>query len=829
MHLKKILLFSIFTFIFFSFSFAQFPGGGGKSSITGKVEGVLIDSLTQEPIGFASVVLIKPKSKKQVDGVITDEKGKFKFSNVKLGNFSLNISFIGYTTKEVGPFKLSPDKPDVDLKSVILRPESVALTEVTVEGKRAVIENKVDRIIYNAEEDVTNAGGNATDVLSKVPMVSVDMDGQVSLRGSQGVRILINGKPSGMFSDNVGDALKTIPADEIKKVEVITSPGAKYDGEGSAGIINIITKKKNAEGISGSVNLSGGTRQNSGVVSLNVAKGRFGFNTSASTYYSVPTDSELTIYRRNNLENAQISEFNQNGITEFARLGFYGKAGAFYDFNAYNSINTSFSGRGFNNNSDGLTTSSLVMPSLTSNYTTHLINDGLYSGFDWSTDYVKKFKEQEGRELTFAFQLSNNTNNRDYEKDLTYTNTTSINEKERSDNNGLNLEYTLQTDYTHPIKEDVKLEVGAKGVLRKIDSDFIFEDFMPDLNEYVINDFRTNIFNYNQDVYAGYVSMNYKIGGLNFVTGLRYENTQIEGSYDDGSSPFTNSYDNILPSVVISKQFKNFQTVKISYNRRIQRPSLFYINPYAANTDPFNIQTGNPQLGPEITDQIDLGYNLFVKGVVVNASLYYKYTSDMIERFVEINEQISTTRFQNLGTKNTYGFNVFSSGTIKSFWTLRGNLNVNYFDIQSNIEGVDQSNNGIAYRAFVSSSFKFKKGWKAEVFGFWNSPRFTLQGQTPSFSMLRLGVNKELFGGKGSIGVNAVEPFSRIKNFESELSGEDFYTTSNFALPFQSFGINFSYRFGKLKFKERRSAIKNNDAKQGDGNGGGGGGGMGGQ
>ena len=244
---------------------AQRPAWAGKSSgpsITGKISGVLIDSVSQEPVEFATVVLINSKFGKEIDGTLTDEKGAFKLPDVKLGVYDLKFSFLGYQTNTIKGITLTPKKPDNKLGNVSFVGEGINLQEVEVVGEAAEIENRIDKMVYNAEKDITNIGGDASEVLARVPMLAVDLDGRVSLRGSTNIQILINGKPSSMFSSDPGEALKAIPSDQIKTVEVITVPTAKYDGEGTGGIVNIITKKSSVQGVTGSINSTIGNRSN---------------------------------------------------------------------------------------------------------------------------------------------------------------------------------------------------------------------------------------------------------------------------------------------------------------------------------------------------------------------------------------------------------------------------------------------------------------------------------------------------------------------------------------------------------------------------------------
>ena len=370
------------TFLVFSISLnAQFGGFGGNSGpkIKGKISGTVIDTSTNLPVGFATISLRKAGRTKIINGTLSEDNGTFSFTDINPGEYDLEISFIGYKEKIIASVETTKKKPDKNIGSVFLFPTDYLLDEVEVTAKRALIENKVDKIVFNAEDDSSIAGGDATEVLRKVPLLSVDLDGNVSLRGSQNVRILINGKPSGMFSTNVADALKMFPADQIKKVEVISSPGAKYDGEGSAGIINIITKKENIEGIAGTINSSVGNRQSNANISLNIGKGRFGFTTNGAVFYSHPVDARNSF---TNTSDAGEVLYSIDGMTNTSRLGFNGSASAFYDFNAYNSINTSITFRGFG--FDQESTSAGALGALLFDRTS--TGDNLFSGYDWNFD-----------------------------------------------------------------------------------------------------------------------------------------------------------------------------------------------------------------------------------------------------------------------------------------------------------------------------------------------------------------------------------------------------------------------------------------------------------
>ena len=813
--------------LFVSIASAQ-QGNWGKQkgpSITGRITGQLLDSLTSQPIEFASVVLVNSKSEKEADGLITDDRGGFKFSEVKIGVYNVHITFLGYETKVVKGIELTAVNPDYSLDNVILTPTSTMLETITVTGEAALIENRIDRIVFNNDKDPTGNIGDATDVLRKVPLLSVDLDGNVSLRGSSNLRILINGKPSGMFSNNVADALKMFPADQIKSVEVITVPTAKYDGEGSAGIINLITKKKNIEGFSGSVNSTVGIRNNTTSLNLNMAKGRFGLSGGGHAVWSPPRDAFWDFDREDVLSNGEIRTLQQDAVNSSERIGFHGKFGAYYDINAYNSINSNIAFNGVTFDRDGTTNSRLndplaMLEEITDRKTS---SNTLTNGYDWNTDYIRKYPDSE-REFSMGFQLSGNVDNAKNRLDQK-GNLESLNIDEKSDNKGRNLEMTLQADYVHPFSKSIKLETGAKGILRNINSDFDFNVFDFGSGQYSMDNSRSDEFDYQQDVYAGYASFNVSfLENYGLIAGARYERTEITGDFKtEGQKAFANDYFNILPSVIFSRKIGQAGNIRASYSQRIQRPSLKFINPYVNQTDRNNIDFGNPELEPEISHNFELGFNTYVKGVVINFSPYFRHTTDVIESILDIDDAtgISFTTYNNIGTDNSLGISLFSSGSIKKVVDLRGNIDLRYRHLTSELAGLDVENTGIEMNSNMGATISFPKEIKLQFWGMFRNPRVTLQGTQATFWMYNIGLQKQLFGKRGSIGLSISNLFHRALNFDTKLEGDNFKQTSLYEYPFRSYGVSFNYRFGKLDFKggERKNKVKNTDQKEGgDGN-----------
>lgn len=816
-YILSVLLFSII-----NTQAQQYPGAGPQqNAIVGKVSGVIIDSLTKAPVDYAAVSLSSVGQTKSVNGALADEKGAFKLEKVTPGKYRLTISFIGYKTKIIEPVTTTNSKPDLNLGTIILSPNSKVLQEVVVEGQANIIENKIDKLVYNAEKDVAISGGTAVDVLRKVPLLSVDYEGNVSLRGSSNIKVLINGKPSGTMAGSIADALKAIPADQIKNVEVITSPSAKYDAEGTSGIINIITKKNNLEGISGSVNAGVGTRQNSGNLNLNAKKGRLTVFGNAGGYYSWPQTSIIDMNRI-----SDNGDFNkQHGESTTDRLATNGSVGADYDFNKYNSINTNLKVNWFQFGVDGFNDNFNQFGGVDQLFRRITDNKNKVISYDWNNDYTHKFKK-DGQEISLAWQLSKSELNNDYNSymDQKFR-------KEIGASDAINKESTFQLDYTHPFK-GVTLETGLKAIVRNIDNESKVDS--TDLNGG--NGFpvpnRNFIYDYNQNVYSGYATFGFTLAKkYGIKAGARYERTEIDGN-DAGSGtfdPFKNNYGNFVPSIVLSRTFNNMQTVKLSYNKRIQRPSVFYLNPFRNAADFYNQSQGNPYLSPEIADNYEINYSRFIKTTVINASVYYRNTQNIIENVIKQVEMdgkdIALTTFENVGKNNSFGFNFFGSVNPIKPLTLRGNFNIYTYDITLGSNSINLSNaenkTYLMYNAFVSGTYQFPKGITFETFLIANSPRRTFQGKNPSFNMWNLGVKKELFNKKGSVGINVIDPFNNRKNFKSEIIGDGFTQYSNFSIPFRSVGVNFSWRFGNLKVNQNpKKGVKNDDLKQGEGQGG---------
>ncbi|MDB5006568.1 MAG: TonB-dependent Receptor Plug Domain protein [Mucilaginibacter sp.] len=799
--------FYIFIAIIFSFLTASAQFGGG-STVVGKISGTLVDSVTKKPLDYASIGLYRSGGKSPITGVITDEKGNFRLDGIHPGSYKLSITFIGYPTKVIDPIVTTDSKPDKSLGSVFVAPSSKLLKEVVVTGQANLIENHIDKIVYNAEKDLTATGGNASDVLQKVPMVSLDLNGNVAIRGDQNVKVLINGKPSGATSASLSDVLKTIPAAQIKSIEVITSPSAKYDAEGSAGIINIITKQTNISGFSGSISGGFGTRQNNGNLNLNYNKNRFSLSINAGGNLTWPQTSITNFYQHFQHDTVN-TEQSSSGTSLVKRYGTISSVTANYDFNAYNELSSTFryNKGGFNTNTS---TSSSKIDHYhldTTGYTTNGLGHNSIGGFDWTLDYTHKFNKDGTHNIIFSGEWSHSSIVTDFSNQFT----PEILTNQQENINGLNNEYTLQADYTLPVNKILKIEVGGKEILRRLSANS--QAFNPDGDTFVYDPLKSSTYDYNQDVTAGYSVLTFTLPkSYSILAGLRVENTNIHGNPqsagDTSLTPFNSNYLVYIPSLTVQKQLSSTQTIKLSYSKRITRPSLTFLDPYLNTTNPLAESKGNPALSPEISQSIELNYNTFIKSSLINASVYYRHITGVIENLAtpipDINGLSGTlTQYRNADVNNSWGFNFFTSVNPIKMLTVRTNINV-YTYSPSPYEEYStfftNTQTKLQYNIFLSVSANLPKDLVAELFAVENSPRYTLQGQSPSFSILGFGLKKQIMKKKASIGLNTLEPFNKYKNFDSSTTSTGFSQTSHFAFPFRSVGLTFSYSFGKLTF-----------------------------
>lgn len=823
------LLFASFCLLGWQSAYSQSTEKGN-----GRISGTVIDSSTNEPVEFATVAIVDPATNKPVDGTVADEKGKFVVNKIADGTYKVVISFIGYESYSQD-VAITARKSTIEMGIIKLGGSVTQLSEVVVEGERALVEEKVDRTIYNAENDATTRGGDAADVLRRVPMLSVDMDGNVSLRGNQNIRVLINNKPSTITASSVADALKQIPADQIKTVEVITSPSAKYDAEGSAGIINIITKKTTMQGFTLGFDTNVGLRGSHLGLNSNLRTGKMGFSLGGfgRSNYNVTgnyLNQQSTVNPDGSISlNRQEADTRNRGL--FGNYNF----GWDYDINKRNSLvaGVRFGTRNGWNFQDGLLTQSFNNDALLSSSLRDVEVKDLSNNVDAHLTYTKTF-EQAGKEFSLMGSMSRNNRANDFVNNILDQDDLSIISRLKNNNDSYNQEITLQADYQAPLFKDHIIEVGGKNISRQVISEYQYFSATGSDGEYVPNadPSLSNNLDYHQNVTAGYLSYTATLPkGYTLKAGARYEYTTINASYANEEAIDIPEYGVLVPSANISRKLKN-GTLKAAYNRRIQRPSLQYLNPNIQSSNNLSISMGDPNLQPEYTNNYEVAYSTYLKGIGLNFSTFVRNTNNAIQSIRDTTTfngaHVIRTTYANIGREDAYGASVFANISISEKITLNGGTDFYYAVLANNNPdpNYSASNQGWVASGRLMGSYNLTKTLALQAFGFYRGNQVNLQGTQGGFAMYSLGVRKDLANKKGSFGVGA-ENFLNFNGFRvnNEVVSPLLVQRSTNTFNNMSFKVNFSYRIGKMSFDQRpsrRRSINNDDLKDGGGGDGGG-------
>jgi ferric enterobactin receptor len=806
-----------------SFTLKAQDNTSGKGSISGKV----IDAATKIPVDYATVSLYKQGSASPFNGMVTDPKGNFKLDNIAYGDYKLTIDFLGYKRQTIDHVIIGTNAKSVPLGNITLAPLQNQLQQVNITASVPTVENKIDKLVYSPANDLTSQGGVALDVLKKVPMISVDINGNVELMGNANIRFLINGKPSSIFGASLADALQSIPASQIKNIEVITSPGAKYDAEGTGGIINIILKDSKVQGINGSVNLSAGTRFENGSLNLNARKGNFGINASFSGNDQLNTISRNSSSRTafDSLNNK--STLNQNGSNPFTRHGYQSALSFNWSITPKDELTVAVNYNNFGNHGTGLTNidQATYSPSgtlLTDNASLSTSNS-LFSAHatDISVAYKKTFAK-ENQELDFLYNTSIGTNTSNYSQQQDYTTGSLPNVSSIGFNPGKDRETDISVDYTQPLTKDFTLETGAKAVIEDINNSTA-QSFANGNNVLSQN----QAFTYNRKIFAYYLSASFSLFN-NFIdgkAGLRYEYTS--STTDFATTPLP-SYGIVAPSFVLSHKIDKTQTIKLSYTYRLQRPDYRSLNPFYNISDFYDISTGNPNLNPELGHNFELGYNKsFGKGASIYIAGFYRYNTNDLQSFTTFHPtlnvgdttltNVSLTERANIGKETSEGINLYGSLPLGKL-TFRTNMF--FADRITDNPGFAQVTS-FTYRINLNASYEFAKDLAGEFFINYRSSQKGFQGTNPAFYFYNFAVRKQFMDKKMSIGLTAANPFGKYVNFQSTTFGPNFNQSSLRQVPLQSFGISLTYKFGKLEFKKEKEPKDDNNLPVPDENGGG--------
>ncbi|SDW81026.1 Outer membrane receptor for ferrienterochelin and colicins [Lutibacter oricola] len=753
-----------------------------------KITGTIIESVNNNPIEFATVAIFNKNSKKAIAGSVTDANGYFSINSTD-SNIYIEISFIGFKTKKVTSYTVKNQK--IDLKTIVLEENSQSLDEVLIRSEKSQTEFKLDRRVFNVGKDLSSTGAGALEVLNNVPSVNVDIEGQVSLRGNSGVQILINGKPS-VLTNGDSNALGSITADMIEKIEVITNPSAKYDAEGTAGIINIVIKKSEKKGLNGSATLNLGVpNSNSFGLSLNKRTEKFNlFSQIGIGLRTYPSESESV---NNDLVNdisvTSIGDGNFNEKFNNILLG------TDYHINDLNVVTLSGSYAYEVEDQDNLTTYNRFNASnkLTDNWLRSEKTEATNPKLRYELQYKKNFKRHKEQSLLFSALGSSFRKDQfsDYENTPIIGDVDNLEQKTRTD---YKLEdYTFKLDYTHPFLKKYTLESGSQYVINNVTNDFAVDNLTN--GEWINDADLSNIFNYEQKVLGIYTTAAFEGDKWGLKVGLRMENTSLSTVLKTTNEESSDDYTNFFPSAHTSYTVNDNFSLQVGYSKRINRPRLRSLNPFSSIRNNFSISTGNPDLQPEYTDSYEITSIHKIGKTSLNFSLYNRHTTDVMERVSVFENNVSISRPENIGSNTTTGFEINGKIAPLSWLSINGDFNINYFNREGFYNNTSFDFKGNRWSTRLTSKIKLPAEFDIEISGDFRSKYKTVQQKVSSNLFADFGLRKKILKGKTILNISVRDVFaSRI--YESETIQPDFYLfNSRTRGRFITFGI--SYGFGK--------------------------------
>lgn len=792
-------MFSTF-FIVFVFSYWKAEAQLQPKSI---VKGVITDSLSEAPLGYASIRIFKSSDKKLVNGNLAADSGYF-FIELPYGSYYAEIEFMGYDTYVSNGFFLSRENPLKDMGIIKLKHTSTTLSEVVVQAERSSMQLALDKKVFNVGKDLANAGGTASDILTNIPSVSVDPEGNVKLRGSDNVRILIDGKPSGLVSIKGGSGLQQLQASMVERVEIITNPSARYEAEGMAGIINIVLKKDRKQGFNGSFELTTGTPTNLG--------GAFNFN-----YRHKKINFFINYgiaYRKQPYRNSLYQEVYGTDTTFILKqdgkgsiLGFNNnvRGGLDYYFTEKSILTASY----MNRRSEARRITDI-------RYEDYLFNTSNMTGFskrrqdenetepnsEVSLSYKKSFDGKD-HELIAEVKYLDYWENSDqtftqnfYRPDGTEDFSKAI--LQRSLNDEYEHQWLFQLDYIKPIGEEGKFETGVRSSFRDMTNDYIVTQRdasgnftpLPGLD---------NVFVYDENIHGAYGIIGNKHKKISYQAGLRAEWTDVTTTLQKTNEINPRDYVNLFPSAHVTFNLKNENGIQLSYSRRVRRPFYNDLSPYMTFSDSRNFFSGNPDLDPEFSNVFELGHiKSFDKGTITSA-FYFRSTDGKIDRIRTVdNEGNSVTRPENLLSEKAFGVEFTSGYTPYKWWKLDLNFNFFHADIDGSNIVPDYKASTYSWFARQTSRFSLPKNFDVQVRANYEAPQRTAQGKRKSLSYADLSMSKDVFKGKGTVNLNVLDVFNS-RRLRSITTGDNFYSYGNSQFRRRQINLTLNYRIRQAK------------------------------
>lgn len=814
-----------------------------------QIKGVLLDSLTQEGEPYATIKIVKKEAPAHaLKMLVTDMKGKFQEKVPGTGDFVMTISSIGRNTI-VKDFTVKAGEKIVDFGTLYITDASNELGQVEVVAQKPLVKADIDKIEYNVQDDPDSKSNSVLEMLRKVPLVTVDGEDNIKVNGSSSFKVYVNGKPNNMMSNNPTEVLKSMPANSIKHIEVITNPGPKYDAEGVGGILNIVTVGSGLEGytatFSGNVSNMGAGGGLFGTIKSGklTISARYNYN-----YNDRPRGYSGGTRRTVGDITDGSSDLDYSGDSKGHGNFQSGSMEASYEIDTLRLITMSFGLWGGGNNSNGLSNTFATMPGTGDDLYQYVSNNRSKSSWysiDGGIDYQRMFHVKD-RMLTFSYKINTRPESSDsystYDYDMEdvapdWQDFMKRMKNQHNDGSQNTTEHTFQADYTTPIGKIHTLEAGAKYILRDNSSeDDRYEQASATQADYEFDNDHSSHYKHQNDILAAYLGYGLKVKKISGRLGVRYEHTKQEVKYLLGKGDnFDKNFDDLVPSASIGYKLTDMSNLRFGYNMRIYRPGIWYLNPYLDDSNPTNISQGNSHLDSEKSHSFNLSYSNFTQKFNINLSARYSFTNNSIERVTEqvkdteifglqnpTGKEVLYSTYQNIGKSRNASLSGYINWNATSNTRIYANLYGNY----TYLEGANGlKNDGWNLFAYGGAQQSLPHDWRISLNIYGQTPWIMLQGKGSSFFDYGLSVNKSFLKKRLTLSAFASNFFKKYQHPTSSIEGVGFIQDSWNKYTRQRFGVSVSYRIGELKASVKKAArtISNDDVKSSGGEGGGGG------
>lgn len=772
-----------------------------------KISGTVFTSDTKEPIKFASVLLIRKSDLQTVGQSATDANGSFELSTTDSAAHLLRVSLLGYRIYS----QAIKDEQDVALPPIYLIADPTELKEVVVSARSPLVKQEVDRLSYNVQADPESKTSTVLDMLRKVPLVTVDADENIKLKGSSSFKVLIDGHTSSLVVSNPRDIFRSMAASSVLRIEVITIPPAKYDSEGLAGIINVITVKNRIDGYNANMGTSykfpNGLRANGG---LNFKRDRVALSTIVAwNQYNTPL-RPFTNYRKS-LSSAAYT--NQEGTAETTSDQGLLTNQLSFEADSLNlfTLTASYGGSKNHRLGDVLTTQ---QDNGFQQY--RIANDGRnrQESYGAGLDYQKGFRGNKNQLLSFSYQFSSRTNNQFNSLKASEQVNTVFGDYDQTNNARLN-EHTAQVDYAQPFKQ-LTVELGAKAILRNTKSEFGISGINPVDGLPLAATANDNDFNYDQNIFSAYNSYQLSLKKWTLKAGLRLESTNINADFSNIGHVNIPDYTNVLPSVAIQRKLSPSANLNFGYTERIQRPGILQLNPYVDRQNPYFITYGNPELKPELNHSFSLAFSSY-KTLGITAGVGYTFSNNTIQ-YVSLLGQDGITRntYQNLGSNNSLDLNLNLNYPLTKRLGMSLNAQTSFVRLKGIIDGLNYSRNGVTASGSLFLNYNFGNEWRGVGSLQYFSPGITLQSTSINFYYLQFGLTKAVLNKKLYISGSFSNPYQRYLDFKNTVKDPRFTQVTHESIVYRRFNLGVSYQFGKLRdgsIKKNKKTVQNDDIK----------------